>query len=74
VITVGSLIAFGLGIVVGAVGAFGGGRRYERAHRASVIAAGYLGEARTYGRQAVGGVALFVLVVAVGALAVWVGR
>ncbi len=71
---VGSLIAFGLGVLVGALGAFGGGRRYERAHRASIIAAGYLGEARLYTGQAIGKVLLFLVVVALGGLAIWLGR
>lgn len=70
----GSLIAFGLGILVGALGAFGGGRRYERAHRSSLIAAEYMGEARMYAGKAAGGVALFAVVVVIGALAIWAGR
>lgn len=69
-----TLTAFGLGILIGAVGAFGGGRRYERAHRASLIAIEYAGAARMFAGKAVGGVALFAVVVAIGALAVWVGR
>lgn len=70
----GSLIAFGLGVLVGAIGAFGGGRRYERAHRAGLIAAGFVGEARLYAGQAIGRVLVFVLIVAAGGLLVWYGR
>lgn len=70
----GGLVAFGVGALVGALAAFGAGRKYERAHQASVLAAGYVGEARMLAGRAVGGVVLFGLVVLAGAVFVWAGR
>lgn len=70
----GGLIAFGLGLLVGVLGGFGGGRRYERAHRAGLVAAEYLSVARFHAGRAVGGVALFALMAGAGALLIWIGR
>lgn len=70
----GGLIVFGLGLLVGALGGFGGGRRYERAHHAGRVAAEYLSVARFHAARAVGGVALFAVVAAAGALLIWFGR
>lgn len=70
----GVLAAFGLGVLMGVLGGFGGGRRYERAHHASLIASEYVGAARHMAGKAVGGVVLFAVVLLVGALFVWAGR
>ncbi|GIF16533.1 hypothetical protein [Actinoplanes teichomyceticus] len=70
----GALIAFGLGVVVGGLAAFTGGRRYEAAAAASMVAAGYVSVARTRWRAAVRSVALAVVVVALGAVVILVGR
>ncbi len=69
----GSVVAFGLGAVVGTLAAFSAGRRYERAHQASVLAAGYVGAARELAGKAAGGVVVFALGLAAGAVAVWAG-
>ncbi|GAA2566458.1 hypothetical protein GCM10010435_44610 [Winogradskya consettensis] len=68
------MVGFGLGVLVGALAAFGSGRKYERAHQASVLAAGYVGAARELAGKAAGGVVLFAVVVLAGALVVWSGR
>lgn len=70
----GSMIAFGLGILIGGAGMWNAGRRYERFHRASVIAAMHVGEARMHGGGAVRGVIGFGLLLVVGGLFVWFGR
>jgi hypothetical protein len=67
-------IAYGLGVVVGALAAFTGGRRYEAAASASMIAAGYVSIARARWKAAVRSVALAVLAVAVGVVVVWLNR
>lgn len=70
----GSMIGFGLGVLVGALCSFAGGRRYERFHRASVIAAMHVGEAREAGRGVGRSIVGFVALLVVGALFLWAGR
>ncbi|WP_041831802.1 hypothetical protein [Actinoplanes sp. N902-109] len=70
----GVVVAFGLGLLLGGFAAFGGGRRFERAHQASMLAAEHFGAARQLTGQAVGGVFLFVVVVVLGAVVIWAGR
>lgn len=64
-------VAFGLGVLVGLLGAFGAGRRYERYAHEMNIARGHLRVARGYGGQAFGrvlGVGLLVVIAVVAAL------
>lgn len=70
----GSMIAFGLGLLLGAVCGFPGGRRYERFHRASAIAAAYVGEARMAASGVARGVIGFAALLVVGVLFMWAGR
>jgi hypothetical protein len=70
----GSMAGFGLGATLGTLAAFAAGRRYERAHQASVLAAEYVGAARHLAGKAVGAVVLFVLVLLAGIVFVWAGR
>lgn len=70
----GAIAAFGIGVLIGALGAFGAGRRYERAHHAYVIAAGYVGDARVLTGGAVRGALLLAGLVLVGALFLWAGN
>ncbi|GIE30191.1 hypothetical protein Ait01nite_032360 [Actinoplanes italicus] len=67
-------IAFGFGVIVGALAAFAGGRRYEAAAAASMVAAGYVSIARARWRAAFRSVALAALVIAVGAAVVMASR
>ncbi len=70
----GTLTAFGVGVLLGAVAAFPAGRKFDRAHRAARVAAEYVGEARFRAGGAAGSVALFAGFLVVGALFVWAGR
>jgi hypothetical protein len=70
----GAMSAFGLGVLLGAACSWSAARRYERFHRASVIAALHVGEARTAAGGVARGVAAFALLLVVGALFVWAGR
>lgn len=69
-----ALIAFGLGVLLGALAAFQAGRRYEAAAVASTLAAGYVGLARARWRAAAGSVVLAVLAVAAGVLIILVAH
>lgn len=62
----GTAFAFGLGMALGALLAFRAGRRYQDAHRASQVAAEYLGVARERWHGAASAVVVFAAVVAAG--------
>ncbi|MEV6297868.1 hypothetical protein AB0M02_00510 [Actinoplanes sp. NPDC051861] len=66
----GALIAFGLGVIVGGLAAFQGGRRYEAAAAASAVAAGYVSVARARWRTALGAIALAAAVILLGGLVI----
>lgn len=59
-------IAFGLGVIVGALAAWRGGRRYESAAAASMVAAGYVSIARERWKRAVGSILVAAVVVVLG--------
>ncbi len=67
-------IAFGLGVVVGALAAFTGGRRYEAAAAASMIAAGYVSIARARWKAAFRSIALAAIAIAAGITIVMLNR
>lgn len=67
----GLVIAFGAGVVVGALAAWEAARRWERAAWAWSWAAEWLSEAVWLARQAAGWIGGVVLVLAIAGAAVW---